>query len=162
MLLGIKGWNGSPTGIPAAFNMGPVVPTFLSLSVLIFCLAFCGVFSFFLEFINWLLKLLLHYNILSEKHTCYKCIFCKLNISMELVLGQRNRIYSRAAFPLYPLRINVQVLRYSILLFCHFSSICYTHRHTHTYSVFTSVAIRISSSLGEKREEKECPEHPFE
>ena len=33
-------------------------PAFLSLSVLIFWLAFCGVFSFCLEFINWLLKLL--------------------------------------------------------------------------------------------------------
>lgn len=57
---------------------------------------------------------------------------------------------------------NVQVLRHSLLLFCYFSSICYTHTQTNTHIQCSSVAIRINSSFREKRWEKECPEHPLE
>jgi hypothetical protein len=33
---------------------------------------------------------------------------------------------------------------------------------TNYYSVVTFLLIRISNSFGEKRQEKECPENPFE
>lgn len=55
---------------------------------------------------------------------------------------------------MHPLSIDVQVLRYSLLLFCPFSSICYTHGHTDTYSIFSSVAIELAAVWERKGERK--------
>lgn len=53
VLLGIKGWNGSPTGIPAAFNMGPVLPSLPVTAYLLASFLWCFLF------LSWVYKLLI-------------------------------------------------------------------------------------------------------